>query len=266
MPYETILYEVTDSVATITLNRPDKYNAFTSAMYKELIHAFKAADRDTGVRAIVLTGAGKGFCAGQDLDELQPLAGAKVGVGEFLRTGLNVITQTMRSIEKPILGAINGVAAGAGASIALATDLRIASADARFVFAAFVNIGVIPDAGGTYLLQRLVGTNKALELALLADGKHPLLADEALRLNIVNRVVPSEQFAEETRAFATRLASMATLAVGRTKRAIYAASERTLAEALEYEAQVQDAMFATHDFKEGVAAFIEKRPANFTGN
>ena len=266
MPYETILYEVSDSVATLTLNRPDKYNALTTIMYKELMHAFKSADRDATVRAIVLTGAGKGFCAGQDLGELQPLAEKNIGVGELLRTGLNALVQTMRGIEKPILGAINGVAAGAGASIALATDIRIASADARFVFAAFVNIGIIPDGGSTYLLPHLVGTSKALEMALLTDGKNPLLADEAFRLNLVSSIVPADQFIEQTKALATRLASMATLAVGRTKRAIYAASERTLNEALEIEAQIQDAMFKTNDFKEGVTAFTQKRPATFTGS
>lgn len=265
MSYETILYEVVEGVATLTLNRSDTRNALTSVMYRELTHAFKAADRDPSVRAVVLTGSGRGFCSGQDLGELAPLIVQHHSIGDLLRSGLNVLILTMRQTEKPIVGAINGAAAGAGASLALATDLRVLSSEARFVFAAFVNIGIIPDGGSTWLLQQLVGTSKALEILLLADARQSLDATEAVRLNLAMQVIAPDLLADTARQLALRLAALPTLAIGRTKRAVYKASERTLSEALEYEAQVQDSMFQTQDFQEGIAAFLEKRTPHFIG-
>jgi 2-(1,2-epoxy-1,2-dihydrophenyl)acetyl-CoA isomerase len=265
MSEETVIYSVAEGVASITMNRPEARNALTRPMYDALSKAFTNASRDKAVRAIVLTGSGQGFCSGQDLRELEPLIAQNLRVGDLLRSGLNQLIHTIRSVEKPVIGAVNGVAAGAGASLALATDVRIASAEASFVFAAFVNIGIIPDGGGTYLLQKLVGTAKALELAWLADARQPLSAHDAQRLGIVAAVASADTFAQQVGALAARLAAMPTLALGRSKRAIYKAAERTLAEALEYEAQVQDAMFATQDFHEGVSAFIEKRTPQFRG-
>jgi 2-(1,2-epoxy-1,2-dihydrophenyl)acetyl-CoA isomerase len=265
MSYETIQYTAEAGVATITLNRPEMRNALTVTMYRELAQAIRTVERDRSIRAVILTGAGKGFCSGQDLAELGPVITQPGYKADLLRDGLNQMIHALRRLEKPIIGAINGVAAGAGASLALATDIRVASTEASFVFAAFVNIGIIPDGGGTLLLQRLVGTGKALELALLADAQHRVSAEEALRLNIVSRVVPAETFMAEVNALAARLAAMPTLAVGRTKRAIYRAAERAFEDALDYEAQVQAHMFTTHDFQEGVRAFIEKRPPQFKG-
>ncbi len=266
MAYETILYDVSDGVATITLNRPDKYNALTMPMYKEIQQALKDAERDTSVRALVLTGAGKGFCSGADLLDLQSQLGiGEVNVGDVLRSGLNRIAVAMRQMEKPIICAVNGVAAGAGAGLALAADIRLASDQASFVFAAFVNIGIIPDAGTTYFLPQLVGVSRAFELATTADAQNRLVPERALEMGIVNQVLPHENFLDDVNAYARNMAEKATYAVGLTKRAMYKAVERSLADALETEAQLQIATFKTQDFREGVQAFIEKRSPKFTG-
>lgn len=186
-------------------------------------------------------------------------------MGDFLRAGLNQIVMSMRNLEKPIVCALNGVAAGAGSSLTLACDFRIASQKATYVFAAFASIGIIPDAGLTYFLPKIVGQGRALELALMADAQNRVTMDQAYAIGLVNRVVPHDELMAETQAFAARLARMATRAVGLTKRAMYRASDRPLSEALEYEAQTQDGAFKTQDFREGVAAFLEKRPAVFQG-
>ncbi len=261
--YETILFDAADGIATITLNRPDTYNSLNQQMIRELQDAFKQAARDSAIRAVLLTGAGKGFCSGADLLELS--GQLDVPITEYLRSGLNTLALQIYSLEKPVVCAINGVAAGAGSSLPLACDLRIASDRASFVFAAFVNIGIVPDSGGTYLLQRLVGVGRAFELALFADAKNRLPAQQALEYGIVNRVVPHDDLHTEAQALAARLAKMPTKAIGLTKRAVYKAAERTLAEALDYEAQLQGAAFRTNDFREGVLAFVEKRQPVFKG-
>jgi 2-(1,2-epoxy-1,2-dihydrophenyl)acetyl-CoA isomerase len=265
MTYEAILYDVHEGVATITLNRSESRNALNGVMYRDLMQAFDEISRTPHIRAVVLTGAGKGFCSGQDLGELNDLVAQGMTVGDMLRANLNQLVLNIRALEKPVIGALNGVAAGAGASLALATDLRIASQEASFVFAAFVNIGIIPDGGGTYLLPHLVGTSKALELAWLADAQNRVSAQTALTLGVVNRVVPHESLMAEAQTLAQKLASMATLALGKTKRAIYSARETTFESALAHEADTQERMFQTHDFSEGVRAFLEKRPAQFKG-
>jgi 2-(1,2-epoxy-1,2-dihydrophenyl)acetyl-CoA isomerase len=257
----TVLVEVDSEarVATITLNRPDALNSLTVPMKQELLAAFRRVERDAAVRAVVLTGAGRAFCAGQDLRErLQPDA-APLGVE--LRERYNPVIRTMRSLPKPIVGAINGVAAGAGASIAMACDLRIASEAASFALA-FGRVGLVPDSGATWFLPRLVGATRAAEIALLGD---PVSAADAGRIGLVGRVVAAADLASEARAIAERLAAGAPRAIALTKRALETAWDRDLDAALEYEAHLQDLAGRTRDHQEGMAAFLEKRPPRFSG-
>ena len=260
-PDETVLVEVDEGsgVATVTLNRPDALNALTVPMKQALLAAFRRLEREAAARAVILSGAGRAFCAGQDLRErLEPDA-APLGVE--LRERYNPIIRTMRALPKPIVGAINGVAAGAGASLAMACDLRIASDAASFALA-FGRVGLVPDSGATWFLPRLVGATRAAELALLNE---PVSAADALRLGLVGRVVPAEELATEARSVAARLAAGAPRAIALTKRALNAAWERDLDSALEYEAHLQDMAGRTKDHAEGMAAFLEKRPPRFTG-
>lgn len=262
MAYETILTDTADSILTITLNRPDAYNAITGTMLAELQTALRAAERDAAVRCVVLTGAGRGFCAGADLFAGANRTDGEVPpVGDRLRQGYNPVVRLIRGIEKPVIAAVNGAAAGAGANLALACDLRIAS-EAAFFTQAFVKIGLVPDSGGTLFLPMLVGMAKAAELAFTGDR---ITADECLRLGLVNRVVPAESLMEATRELATRLANLPTRAIGLTKRAFNRAMMPHLEAVLDYEADMQTIAARTQDYTEGVAAFREKRTPNFTG-
>ena len=257
--YTTIRFEVSEGIATVTLDRPDALNALTVPMKGELLAAFRAIARDKAVRAVVLTGAGRAFSAGQDLKErLEPDA-APLAVE--LRERYNPIIRAMRALDQPIVGAINGVAAGAGASLAFACDIRIAAEPASFVLA-FGRIGLIPDSGATWFLPRLVGPARAAELALLGDT---LTAADAERIGLVSRVVAVEALAGEARATATRLAALAPRALALTKRALQRTWSMDLDDALEDEAWRQGIAGATADHAEGLAAFLEKRSPRFTG-
>jgi 2-(1,2-epoxy-1,2-dihydrophenyl)acetyl-CoA isomerase len=251
--------EVVDRVATIILDRPDALNALTVPLKRELLAALDRVASDPAVRAVVLTGAGRAFCAGQDLRErLEPDA-APLEVE--IRERYNPVILAMRRLEKPIVGAINGIAAGAGASLAFACDVRIAAEGASFLLA-FGRVGLIPDSGATWLLPRLVGAAKAAEMALTAD---PLSAADAERLGLVARIVPAETVVGEAQALAARLAALAPQALALTKRALEASWTSTLEAQLDLEAELQGVAGLTADHAEGIAAFLEKRPPRFTG-
>lgn len=257
---EFIHFAVENSVATLTLNRPDRLNALTRPLTAEILEALKTCARDEAIRCLVVTGAGRAFCAGQDLEEFQMLAGPET-VGDHLRAGFNQIVLGLYNLEKPVIGQINGVAAGAGLGIALAADLRIVSEKARFA-AAFIGIGLAPDSGVSWLLPPLVGPAKAFEM--LAGGAM-IDAPEALRLGLANQMTPPEELGPTVLSLAQRLAQAPTRGIGLTKRVLHRAAGLTLAETLEYEAQVQDIAIGTADHREGVAAFLAKRPPHFIG-
>lgn len=260
MDYETILFAVKDSVATITLNRPDKLNAFNDQMINETTAAFKQTSREKEIRCVVLTGNGRAFSSGQDLAEVME-RGDAFSIGEHLRHGYHRLIRQMVRLEKPIIGAINGIAAGAGCGIALATDIRIAADSASFMLA-FSKVGLVPDSGTNWLLPRLIGQARAYEMAITAD-KIP--AETALAWGMVNRVVPAAQLMETVAAWAGSLAAGPTLAYGLTKRAMNQAWHSDLFDALAYEAHLQEIAGRSHDNKEGVTAFLEKREAQFKG-
>jgi len=246
-------------VLTLTLNRPDALNAFNIEMKDGLLRAFKDAARDHEARVIVLTGAGRAFSAGQDLKETG--AAGSGDLGTELRMRYNPIIRAMRQLEKPIIGAINGVAAGAGLSVALACDIRIASEAASFI-ELFGRSGLVPDTGSSWFLPRLIGTARAAEMIFTTD---PLDAQTAERIGLVNRTVPAASLEGEVNALAQRLARAAPLALALAKRALNQALEWGLEDQLEYEAQLQSIAGRSQDHREGIAAFLEKRPARFSG-
>jgi 2-(1,2-epoxy-1,2-dihydrophenyl)acetyl-CoA isomerase len=244
-------------VMTITLNRPDVLNAFNKAMHEALGAALKEA-RDPEVRAVVLTGAGRGFCVGQDLGEFREAPG---DIGDRLRATYHPNLVAIRALEKPVIAAVNGPAAGAGMSFACACDLRIAADSASFV-PAFINIGLVPDSGGTFFVTRILGYSRAFEW--LATGRK-LTAAEAHAWGLVSEVVEADRLLARAGEVAAELAALPPLGVGMTKRLLDRAGTSTLEEQLEREAQLQTAATRTEDFREGVAAFLEKRPPEFKG-
>lgn len=258
--YEYILFEIDQGVATITLNRPERLNALVTAMSKELLATLKTCADDDSVRCVVFTGAGRAFSAGQDLVEFREV-GKEMSVGEHLRQGYHRIVLAMRDLEKPILGKINGIAAGAGLGLALATDMRIAS-DAAALASAFIGIGLAPDSGVSWYLQRLLGPARAFEL--LTTGRK-VTAAEALQLGLVNQVVPAAELDATVAELAQRFALAPTRGIGLSKRVLNKAASSTLAETLEYEAQIQEIAIRTADHQEGVAAFLQKRRPQFRG-
>ncbi|MEU9840599.1 enoyl-CoA hydratase-related protein [Actinomadura sp. NPDC048032] len=258
---ETVLYDVTDAVGTITLNRPDGMNSLTVEMKEALRAAVVRAAADPAVRAVVLTGAGRAFCAGQDLREHGDNLAAGRGLDDTVRKHYNPIVLAIAGMRKPVVAAVNGVAAGAGASLAFACDLVVASDRARFA-TAFTGIGLAPDSGMSWTLQRLVGRAKATELLLLGE---PVKAQEALELGLVTRVVPADELAPASVELARRLASGPTVAYGAVKAALDHAATHDLASALEREAELQDECERTSDHHNATEAFLKKQQPVFEG-
>ncbi len=256
--YNTLLFEVKDKIATITLNRPDRYNAFNEEMSAEFIDALKACAKDAGIRAVVITGAGKAFCSGQDLKDVQ---GKDRSLGESVERRYNPMIRLVTETEKPFICSLNGVAAGAGASLALACDFVIASESASMVWA-FANIGLVLDSGSSWFLPRMAGKLKAFELATLGEK---ITAQQAFEFGLLSKVVPADKLTEETLSIATRYAKAATKAIGLIKRMLNRASYSTLDQSLEIEKFSQETAGKSEDYKEGVNAFVEKRAAKFEG-
>ena len=255
-----ILFEIKNQVATLTLNRPEKYHSFIREMALDLQEKLDLCKNDNNIRAIVITGTGKAFCAGQDLGEAIDPNGPELQ--KIVNEHYNPIIRQIRNIEKPIIAAVNGVAAGAGASIALCCDIIIAKEGAVFV-QAFSKIGLVPDSGATFFLPRLIGFQKATALMMNAD---PITATEAERLGMIYKVVEESKFEDEIIAFSEKLAKMPTKGIGLTKKLLNQSINNSLEQQLNEEEIAQTIAGKTNDYKEGVSAFLEKRKPNFKGN
>jgi 2-(1,2-epoxy-1,2-dihydrophenyl)acetyl-CoA isomerase len=261
MSFETILYTVEQGVARLTLNRPDKLNSFNVAMHQEVREALERVVSDGG-RVLVLSGAGRGFCAGQDLgDRAVAPGGQGVDLGDSIEKFYKPLVLALRNLPMPVIAAVNGVAAGAGANIALAGDLVIAARSANFI-QSFSKLGLVPDSGGTWFLPRLVGNARALGLALLGDK---LSAEQAAQWGLIWRCVDDGELKSTVDALAAQLAQAPTLGLARTKRAIYESWQRSLEQQLDQERDLQRELGRSHDYAEGVAAFTQKRAPTFTG-
>ncbi len=261
MSYESIQFSVTGGIARLTLNRPDKLNSFTTAMHAEVRDALGRVTAE-GARVLVLTGAGRGFCAGQDLSDRAVAPGGQgADLGASIEKNYAPLVLALRALPLPVIAAVNGVAAGAGANIALACDIIVAARSASFV-QAFCRLGLVPDSGGTWFLPRLVGNARALGLALLGDK---LPAAQAAEWGLIWRCVDDGELGATVEALAAQLAAAPTLGLARTKQAIYGAWERTLAGQLDLERDLQRELGWSQDYAEGVAAFIEKRTPRFLG-
>jgi 2-(1,2-epoxy-1,2-dihydrophenyl)acetyl-CoA isomerase len=261
MSYQNILFDIKGGVARLTLNRPDRLNSFNTAMHAEVREALGSL-KGSDARVMVLTGAGRGFCAGQDLnDRAVAPGGAAVDLGESVEKNYKPLVLALRSLAIPVIAAVNGVAAGAGANIALACDLVIAARSASFV-QGFSKLGLVPDSGGTWTLPRLVGNARAMGLALLGDK---LSADQAAQWGLIWRSVDDAELSAVVDALATQLAAAPTRGLARTKQALYEGWDRTLEDQLNIERDYQRELGYTADYAEGVAAFTQKRPPQFTG-
>ena len=258
MTYESILVDDANGVARITLNRPDRLNSFTRAMHAELRDALANL---SDARVVILTGAGRGFCAGQDLNDRAVAPGEAVDLGEAVEESWNPLIRTLASLPQPVVARVNGVAAGAGANIALACDLVIAAKSAKFI-QSFSALGLIPDSGGSWHLPRLAGQARALGLALTGE---PLPAERAADWGLIWKAVDDDQLDAEVDAAAARLASLPPLGLAAIKRVIRTSWGRTLDQELDLQRDEMRRLGFTHDYREGVAAFLEKRPAKFEG-
>jgi 2-(1,2-epoxy-1,2-dihydrophenyl)acetyl-CoA isomerase len=257
---EPVLVSLEAGVQRLTLNRPEKLNAFNAALHKGLADAMTRAETDRAIRCLLITGAGRGFCAGQDLGE-RDMKAATIDLGSGLETWYNPLVKRMRALEKPIVCAVNGVAAGAGANFALACDIVLAARSASFI-QAFVKIGLVPDCGGTYFLPRLAGTQRAMALAMTGER---LTAEDAERYGVIWKCVDDARLMDEAMNLAAGLAAGPTRGLGLIKKSIYASAHNTLPAQLDLERDLQREIGKGEDYREGVAAFLEKRKPKFTG-
>jgi enoyl-CoA hydratase/carnithine racemase len=263
MAFEDLIFDVTDQIATITLNRPDRLNALSPKMRVEMLEALTTSNEDTNVRAIIITGAGRGFCSGGDVKAMNEArtSGAVNALEDRMAPIRDDVVLAMRNADKPVIAAVNGAAAGAGMNIALACDIRIASTSAKFG-QTFAKRGLHPDWGGTYFLPRLVGMAKACEMIWTGEM---IGAEESLELGIVSQLTEPEALMTTTIELAKKIAAGPPIAIRMSKRAMYRNMESSLREALEYETFAQNICAGTQDAKEGIAAFVEKREATFKG-
>jgi 2-(1,2-epoxy-1,2-dihydrophenyl)acetyl-CoA isomerase len=257
----SLLVEQDGAVVTVTLNRPDKLNSFNEAMHGEFRTALDRIESDAGVRAVLLTGAGKGFCAGQDLGDRDVASDQPIDLGATLENHYNPLIRRLRALDKPTVCAVNGVAAGAGANLALACDIVLAARSTRFI-QAFCKIGLVPDSGGTYFLPRLIGDARARALALLGE---PISAEQAEAWGLVWKCVDDDRLLGEARALAQRLAAGPTKGLALIKRALAASAANDLDRQLDLERDLQREAGRTADYREGVSAFMQKRQAVFRG-
>jgi 2-(1,2-epoxy-1,2-dihydrophenyl)acetyl-CoA isomerase len=262
MSYETIEFSITEGVAVLTLNRPDSLNSFNTQMHAEVRSALKEVKKDSSVRCLLLTGNGRGFCAGQDLSDRNVAPGAEApNLGESIEKNYSPLLRTIRSLEMPVICAVNGVAAGAGANIAFACDIVLAAKSASFI-QAFCKIGLIPDCGGTWSLPRLVGPARAMALSMLGDK---ISAEQAEQWGMIWKSVENESLMDEAMAMAKHFATQPTKGLALIKRAIQASATNTFDEQLDLERDLQTLAGRTEDYREGVAAFMEKRQPVFKG-
>ncbi|MGK5046781.1 2-(1,2-epoxy-1,2-dihydrophenyl)acetyl-CoA isomerase PaaG [Janthinobacterium sp. GB4P2] len=263
MSYQNILFTIEQGIATLTLNRPDKLNSFTQAMHEEVRDAIAKVNADSAVRVFVLTGAGRGFCAGQDLSDRAVEPGSKgVDLGESVEKNYAPLVLALKALPMPVICAVNGVAAGAGANLALACDIVIAGKSASFV-EVFCKLGLIPDTGGTFFLPRLIGSARAMGLALLGEK---LTAEKAEDWGLIWKCVDDAQLAEETQKLAAHFSTAPTKGLAYTKQALAASGANTLPQQLALEARMMSELGNSDDYREGVAAFMEKRAPQFKGH
>ncbi len=261
MGFATILFERDAGVAVLTLNRPERLNSFNAEMHEDVAAALGTVEGDAGIRALLITGAGRGFCAGQDLNLRDASAGGEFDAGAAIDRYYNPLVRRLKALKKPVIAAVNGPAAGAGANLALACDIVVAARSASFL-QAFCRIGLVPDTGGTWFLPRLAGSARAMGMMLLGE---PLPAATAAEWGLIWKVVEDDRLMPEARALAGRLAQGPTIGLGLIKEALNRSLESGLDAQLDRERDVQRVAARSADFREGVAAFLEKRPARFTG-